>query len=50
MKEKWEEEKINEFLDYLSNCASFHFASIGNDDNKKMLLDKAKYWFSILNQ
>ncbi len=50
IKEKWEEEKINEFLDYFSNCASFHFASTGNDDNKKMLLDRAKYWFSILNQ
>ena len=48
MKEKWEEEKINDFLYYLGNCASFHFASTGNDDNKKMLLDRAKYWFILL--
>ena len=49
-KENWEEDKINEFLDYLSNCASFHFTSTGNDDDKNLLLDKAKYWFMILNQ
>lgn len=50
IKENWEEEKIDEFLNYLSNCASFHFASAGNDEDKKLLLDKAKYWFLLLNQ
>jgi hypothetical protein len=47
----WLEEKVNEFLSYLGQCASFTFASAkGLTIDKKKLLEKAKYWLLLLNE
>ncbi|MFH1643716.1 MAG: BatD family protein [bacterium] len=47
----WPENMINDFLDYLNKCASYHFA--GKDSGFKQeqnFLSKAKYWFEQLKK
>jgi hypothetical protein len=45
----WKHEKITDFLNYLSECASLSFASgIKVDINKNKLLEKSIYWFFLL--
>lgn len=47
---RWETERINKFLDFLSNCAEVHFASNkALTTNHTMLLKQARYWLTILN-
>jgi len=51
LEESWDLEKISKFLDYLNECASFHFASkLPAEEEKNRLLKKAKYWFLMLNK
>jgi len=43
------EEKINDFLSFLNECASFSFAnSVAKEIDNKKLLEKSWYWFLIL--
>ncbi|MFH0898909.1 MAG: BatD family protein [bacterium] len=50
-KQKWDHEKITNFLDYLNECASIHFVSQSKGtEEQQALLKKATYWFLILNK
>ena len=45
----WETQKINDFLNYLSQCASLYFAAGAKMDiDNKKLLEKSRYWFFML--
>ena len=47
-KSGWEKDKINEFVNYLNECASITFAPTqGSKINYQQLLEKSKYWFLI---
>jgi hypothetical protein len=47
--ERWPEDKIQEFLNYLQECASIAFGSShAKVINKKKLLGKAEYWFLLI--
>ena len=44
----WKQDKINEFINYLNECASISFAPTQDSlINNQQLLEKSKYWFLI---
>ncbi|QQR48809.1 BatD family protein [bacterium] len=48
--DEWNQEKIDEFLHYLSDCASLSFAAKKNIADDAKLLKNAHYWFLILHK
>lgn len=44
----WQQEKINEFIDYLNECAQLSFSS-GSKLNHAKLLQRARYWLTLIN-
>lgn len=48
--DEWNKGKIDEFLHYLSECASLYFAAKKGVADAAKLLKNAKYWFLILHK